>query len=63
VADANHTLAAEGRLFVFDRFDELGAYRSLDGLFAGEPWTPLAADRPSERRREHPPAVGVLRFK
>ena len=63
VADANHTLAAEGMPFVFDRFDELGGYRSLDGLFAGEPWTPLAADRSSERRREHPPAVGVLRFK
>lgn len=62
VADANATLAAEGQPFVFHRFEHLGAYRSLEALFAGEPWIPRAPGEPRLRRLQHPAPVAVIVF-
>jgi murein DD-endopeptidase len=61
-ADANATLAAEGIPFLFERFDHLGAYQSLDAVRAGEPWMPAVPGGSGVRRREHPASIAVVRF-
>ncbi|MGH7711525.1 MAG: M23 family metallopeptidase [Gemmatimonadaceae bacterium] len=61
VSDANHTLAAEGLPFVFRRFEQLGAFRSIAALIAGERWAP-AAQRENIRIQERPIPNAVLRF-
>jgi murein DD-endopeptidase len=62
VADADHSLAAEGMPFVFRQFEHLGSYASLDGLLAGVPWSVAAPESAGVRRLEHPGAVAVVRF-
>ena len=38
VADRNSLLSAEGLPFVWRRFDQLGAFRSIEALATGDPW-------------------------
>ena len=38
VSDASSPVAAEGLPFVFKRFDQLGAFRSIEALVSGERW-------------------------
>jgi hypothetical protein len=63
VADASATLAAEGLPFVFTRFEQLGAFTSLDGLHAGEKWVALADERERVRTLERPGANAVVQFR
>jgi len=58
VGDTNSTLGSEGLPYVFNRFDVLGAFRSLDAFAKGEAWVPSA----SSRRLELPPQQAVVRF-
>jgi murein DD-endopeptidase len=60
VADANATLAAEGRPFVFRRFDVVGSYDSIDSFAKELPWSAAAPAGP--RRMEMPAALSVVRF-
>ncbi len=59
VADANAPLGAEGTPFVIDRFQQLGAYPSIQASFAGVPWP---ASAPVVMRGELPAANAVVRF-
>lgn len=61
VSDANSPLGAEGLPFVFDRFEQLGAFESLDALVGGARWRedPAAGVRTLER----PGANAVVRFR
>ncbi|MEL1265231.1 M23 family metallopeptidase [Pseudoxanthomonas putridarboris] len=61
VADANSPLDAEGVPYVFDRFEWIGRYDSLDG-FGKAPWSPLAEGDAAERRDERPAPNSVVRF-
>jgi murein DD-endopeptidase MepM/ murein hydrolase activator NlpD len=62
VSDANSLLGAEGLPFVFTRFEELGAFASLEALDAGEKWRANAGNRAQARTLEHPRANSVIRF-
>jgi hypothetical protein len=62
VADANEPLAAEGLPFVFTRFEQLGAYRSLEALIDGEKWIPIPGGG-AVRERERPGENAVVRFR
>jgi murein DD-endopeptidase MepM/ murein hydrolase activator NlpD len=57
VADANHTLAAEGLPFVFRNFTVLGEFSSIDALLAGDKWIPGQLARPAVQTRPTPNAV------
>ena len=59
VADTHSTLGAEGLPFVFRRFDQVGVFRSLDAVIAGETWSATAA---SPRTLERPGPNSVVRF-
>ena len=59
VADANSPLGAEGLPFVFQRFEHIGAFRSLDAVIAGETWSAAEA---SPRALERPGPNTVVRF-
>jgi murein DD-endopeptidase len=61
VSDASSPLAAEGLPFVFKRFDQLGAFPSIEALVAGERW--IGGDgRANGRRLERPGPNSVIRF-
>lgn len=62
VSDANSPLGAEGRPFVFARFEQLGAFRSFDALHSGDKWQAGAGEAAGPRLREHPGANTVVRF-
>ena len=61
VGDANSPLGAEGLPFVFTRFDQLGAFESLDALVGGARWREDAAA--GVRTFERPGANAVVRFR
>jgi len=60
VSDANSPLGAEGRPFVIDHFDVLGAYESLRML--GKPWAPVSNGARSRHSMEFPTAAAVVDF-
>jgi Peptidase family M23 len=62
VSDANSLLGAEGLPFVFTRFDELGAFASIDALIGGEKWLPNHGNQASARRLERPRPNAVIQF-
>ena len=62
VSDANSLLGGEGLPFVFTRFDDLGAFASIDALMKGEKWLPHGGDQASVRRLERPRANAVIQF-
>jgi murein DD-endopeptidase len=62
VADTSSLLAAEGLPFVFARFEDLGAFASLDALDAGERWVARAANQAKLRTLERPRPNAVLAF-
>ena len=62
VSDASSPIAAEGLPFVFTRFDQLGAFRSIEALVSGERWLEDGAGRTNARIRERPVANAVIRF-
>jgi Peptidase family M23 len=62
VSDANSPLAAEGLPFVFERFDHLGAFASIDALIRGERWLADPDGAVSVRNLERPSANSVIRF-
>jgi murein DD-endopeptidase len=64
VSDAVATLAAEGRPFVFDEFEVMGAYSSIDAIRAPAPtpWTAALAGEGGRRRHELPAPNRVLMF-
>ena len=59
LSDGADTLAAEGMPYVFDRYDLLGAYASMDAF--GEKWQ-SARDVANPRRAELPAANSVIVF-
>jgi hypothetical protein len=63
VADATNPLAAEGLPFVFTRFEQLGAYRSIEALIEGEKWIPNPGRGAVVRERERPGENAVVRFR
>jgi murein DD-endopeptidase len=62
VSDANSPLAAEGLPFVFNQFDRLGGFASIEALLNGETWVPDPEGRRNVRRLERPGANSVVRF-
>jgi murein DD-endopeptidase MepM/ murein hydrolase activator NlpD len=62
VSDASSPIAAEGLPFVFDRFEQLGAFRSIEALVSGEPWLADSGGRANVRIRERPAANSVVQF-
>jgi murein DD-endopeptidase MepM/ murein hydrolase activator NlpD len=62
VSDASEPVAAEGLPFVFDRFEQLGAFRSIEALASGERWLADGGSRANVRMRETPAANAVIRF-
>jgi hypothetical protein len=58
VGDAASPLAAEGLPFVFDAFEQLGGFDSIEALIAGARWR----DRAAARRLERPAGMAVVRF-
>ena len=54
VSDANSPLEAEGLPFVFDRFDHLGGFESIDALVNGAKWSAAPAGSLPSRSRERP---------
>jgi hypothetical protein len=60
VSDADSPLAAEGLPFVFKRFDQVGAFPSIEALVAGERW--LTDGGMNVRRLERPGPNSVIRF-
>jgi murein DD-endopeptidase MepM/ murein hydrolase activator NlpD len=63
VSDANSPLAAEGLPFVFKRFDQLGAFPSIEALISGERWLAAPDGQVNVRRLERPGANSVIRFR
>jgi murein DD-endopeptidase len=61
VSDANSTLGAEGLPFVFTRFEQQGAFESIDALLRGSKPT-TAAGGPVVRKMERPSANAVVVF-
>lgn len=62
VSDANSPLGAEGRPFVFTRFEHVGTFPSIDAVMAGETWRTGAGSPVTTRFRERPGANTVVRF-
>lgn len=62
VSDASSPIAAEGLPFVFKRFDQLGAFSSIEALVSGERWLEDGDGRTNVRIRERPGANSVIRF-
>lgn len=62
VSDANSPLEAEGLPFVFDRFDHLGGFESIDALVNGAKWSAAPAGSLPSRSRERPEPNAVVRF-
>ena len=62
VSDASAPVAAEGLPFVFDRFEQLGAFRSIEALVSGERWLADSGGRANVRIRERPAANAVVQF-
>jgi len=60
VGDADSPLAAEGLPFVFKRFDQVGAFQSIEALVAGERW--LTDGGMNVRMLERPGPNAVIRF-
>jgi hypothetical protein len=62
VSDGATPLAGEGLPFALDRFEQLGAYPSMQAFGAGGHWTDST---PSERSRsaEMPAAEAVVKFR
>ena len=61
VSDGLSTLASEGRPFVFDAFDLLGAYAD-PGMFGKAVWTPRNEAEARRRQGEWPAENAVVRF-
>jgi murein DD-endopeptidase len=62
VSDASSPVAAEGLPFVFNRFEQLGAFRSIEALVSGDRWLPDGDGGTRVRAREMPGANSVVRF-
>jgi len=62
VSDASSPVAAEGRPFVFERFEQLGAFPSIDALVAGDSWLPHAYRGVNPRKLERPGPNAVVQF-
>lgn len=60
LADSPHTLAAEGVPFVFESFEVIGRFDSIDAFVTGKRWH--ATNAGSVRKREHPDTNVVLMF-
>jgi murein DD-endopeptidase MepM/ murein hydrolase activator NlpD len=63
VSDANSPLGAEGRPFVFTRFELAGAFPSIDALMAGERWHVGPNGPAAARVRERPGPGTVVHFR
>lgn len=61
VANANSPLGAEGVPYVFEQFQWLGRYDSLE-RFGKERWQPIDPALPARRRGERPAPNAVIRF-
>jgi murein DD-endopeptidase len=61
VADANSPLGAEGVPYVFEQFQLLGRYDSLEG-FGKERWQAIEPAFPAQRQSERPAPNSVVRF-
>lgn len=61
VADGPATVGAEGRPFVFARFELLGRYSDI-GTLDEAPWTPRPREEAATRRDEWPAENAVVRF-
>jgi len=61
VADASSSLGAEGRPFVLERFDVLGAYDDF-AVLADVPWSPIEGTSTTSRTRELPAPNVVVDF-
>ena len=62
VSDANSNLAAEGLPFVFESFEMLGAYDSIEAFGEGAPWRALPGTASGSRKAELPGANAVVKF-
>jgi murein DD-endopeptidase len=62
VADGNSPLDAEGLPFVFARFEQLGAFPSIEAFGSGQAWAPEPGGTASTRIMEFPFMLTVLRF-
>jgi peptidase M23-like protein len=62
VSDASEPVTAEGLPFVFARFEQLGAFRSIEALVSGERWLPHSGGGANVRTRERPAPNAVVRF-
>lgn len=62
VADANSTLAAEGMPFVFDAFDVIGVFPTLEAVINKERWQPPPANLRGTRKMEMPAGKTVVMF-
>jgi murein DD-endopeptidase len=63
VSDASSPLAAEGLPFVFTRFQQLGAFPSIESLIGGGTWVGNSDRRAIERSLERPAANSVIQFR
>jgi murein DD-endopeptidase len=63
VGDTRSPLAAEGLPFVFERFDHLGAFSSIESLLGGERWIANPEGNVNARTRERPAANAVVHFR
>ncbi len=61
VSDADSPVAAEGLPFMFTRFEQLGAFSSIDALVAGDRWLPDGVGT-KPHVREMPGANSVIQF-
>jgi murein DD-endopeptidase MepM/ murein hydrolase activator NlpD len=62
VADAGSPLEAEGVSFVFARFEDLGAFASIEALIGGETWLASPPGQAKLRNLERPRPNSVVRF-
>jgi murein DD-endopeptidase MepM/ murein hydrolase activator NlpD len=62
VADDSSPLGAEGLPFVFTRFEDIGAFASIEALVGGEDWLASPAGQATLRNLERPRPNAVVRF-
>jgi murein DD-endopeptidase len=62
ISDANSPLGAEGLPFVFNSFEQLGAFESLQAFASGLPWVAKSSDKAAELRLEMPVMMAVVQF-
>ena len=60
ISDSNSPLGAEGRPYVIDHFEMLGAYESLETFGKGQPWTTAPEGVMGRHSMEFPTAAAVI---